>query len=316
MASVNFQKCKSSQRIYAILRHCDKEQRQKYTHSNKQIDKAVTATNKQTAQNVRDAYRRYKNRIKEIDDAKDPETGKPINTNRRKDRVEAFALETAVPDVKPEDREQWAKDCSNIMANRFGKNNIVAIYLHKDEVHTYIDKNGNLTQSKWHLHALVVPELDGKLDGKTFSSKKNMINLNKELHKMTQERYGTRYMTGEDPERKTVEELKRLSAASIRAKEIKVAELDQSIDDKSKLVSSLDKGIATLKTKKQKLEEDNKVLQADNDKLQKQKKDLVNEIQKIEIRNADVLDLFGRSKLAGVPDKSKGIDFSGYGIGD
>ena len=45
MASVNFMKCKSAGEVKAMLRHCDKEERLKHNHSNKEIDKTKTMDN-------------------------------------------------------------------------------------------------------------------------------------------------------------------------------------------------------------------------------------------------------------------------------
>ena len=312
MASVNFQKCKTRQQVYAILRHCDKDARQKYSHSNEHIDKSKSSENTQFSKSLKEAYDRFKDRISQIDNAKDPETGKNINTNKRKDRVECFALETAIPDVPEDQRDQWAKLFMNLLVKKFSTKNIVDMYLHKDEEHFYHDKDGNIVKSKWHIHALVVPERGGKLDGKSFSSRQNMMALNKELDKMTREHFGVKYMTGETPQNKTVEELKRISASAIKAKEIKSAQLDTDIEFKQKQVSGLDKSIVTLKAKKKTLQGEVEVLQNQVDGLKANALDLINRIETIHQENADVIDIFARSQLAGVPDRDDEIKFKSF----
>ena len=42
MASVNFEKLKTSQEVKAMLRHCDKEERMTTNHSNKEINKLLS----------------------------------------------------------------------------------------------------------------------------------------------------------------------------------------------------------------------------------------------------------------------------------
>ena len=41
-----------------------------------------------------------------------------------------------------------------------------------------------MKESREHLHFYVIPEIDGQLNGKNFSSKKRMIELNKKLEKL------------------------------------------------------------------------------------------------------------------------------------
>ena len=67
--------------------------------------------------------------------------------------------------------------------------------------------------SRSHLQCYVVPEHNGKLNGKWFSSRANMVKLNNSIHRMAQEQFGVMFMDGSKRKsRKTVEQLKNESA--------------------------------------------------------------------------------------------------------
>lgn len=75
------------------------------------------------------------------------------------------------------------------------------------------------------MHVIVIPEHDGKLNGKWFSSKRNMIQLNNTLHKMTEDDYGLQFMDGSKKKsRKSVEALKRRSEALQAEERVKALE--------------------------------------------------------------------------------------------
>ena len=53
----------------------------------------------------------------------------------------------------------------------FGEKNIINAYLHVDEIHDYIDTaTMQVRTSLAHIHCFVIPEVEGKLKGKKFSS--------------------------------------------------------------------------------------------------------------------------------------------------
>ena len=55
--------------------------------------------------------------------------------------------------------------------------------MHQDEKHAYIHaETGERCMSRSHLQCYVVPEHNGKLNGKWFSSRANMIKLNNSIH--------------------------------------------------------------------------------------------------------------------------------------
>lgn len=208
MAGVNFEKIKSAQHGKALLKHCDKEKRlQTENHSNQQINKALSGSNMQYNNSTYESTcKRWDDRIAFLDTLE--------GQNKRKDRVILFGLEIPCPADLPADKEvDWMKQVNQILLSRFGRDNVMNLYFHRDEKHIYRDsETGEKRESRNHIHAFVVPEIDGKLNGKAFSSKKNMIDLNNQIQLMTQQQFGVDFMDGSKKRsNKSVESLKNAS---------------------------------------------------------------------------------------------------------
>lgn len=207
MASVNFEKLKTPQQVKAMLRHCDGEERMEANHSNIDIDKSKTSGNMQGDLDYAAPCQKYSERIAFLD-------AKP-GANKRKDRVTCFGLNVPAPkDLKPEDEKAFFLAAIKIIINQYGENNIIQYYMHQDEKHAYIHAGtGERCMSRSHLQCYVVPEHNGKLNGKWFSSRANMVKLNNSIHRMAQEQFGVMFMDGSKRKsRKTVEQLKNESA--------------------------------------------------------------------------------------------------------
>lgn len=209
MSSVNFEKIKqNSKPVSAYIRHNDSSERLKHEHSNKDINKDLTSGNvdwKGIDYNA--AQERYKARIAELD--------KVEGQNKRKDRVVAFSLCVPIPkDVS--DKKAFFNDVMELFSKDFGERNIIQGNLHVDEVHDYIE-NGEVKTSLEHIHCLVIPEINGKLCGKKFSSRAAMSGLSKEIDNLCRTRYHCNFLTGEAPRHKTVEELKAEGEAEKKA---------------------------------------------------------------------------------------------------
>lgn len=206
MASVNFEKLKTPQQVKAVLRHCDKEKRIRSNHANKDIDKALTWQNTQSC-GYDEACDRYDTRIAELDSVP--------GANLRKDRVTCFGLCIPTPEgfdgLSESDKYEWIERVSFIVFEQCGgTNNCVAMYYHADEVHAYKDaETGENRTSRPHLHFYMIPEIKGKLNGKEFSSKRNMMKLNKDIHEMSKQDFGLDFMNGtKRKSKKAVETLK------------------------------------------------------------------------------------------------------------
>lgn len=196
--SIAFSKLHTRQEVIAMIRHSENEQRLQHNHSNPDINKELTKYNVDAAKlGYWGTIHAYDQRIEEIDQH---------NTNRRKDRVTCFELSIPFPQLAA---DKW-KQCEKVMLEWLQKTfgvNLVNAFCHYDEIHTYHDR-GVEKKSRPHIHAFVVPEVDGKLNGKAFSCRKNMISLNQQLDEELRTKMGINFLTHETPRHKTVEELK------------------------------------------------------------------------------------------------------------
>ena len=218
MASVNFEKLKTSQEVKAMLRHCDKEERMTTNHGNKDINKALTSKNEQfDDMSYQDSCNLYDERIRQLDSLE--------GANKRNDRVTCFGLGIPAPaEISEDDEHDWFGNVYDIISNQYGDDNIIAVYVHYDEKHSYTDAETGLERtSRAHMHVYVIPEINGKLNGKQFSSKKNMMKLNNRIQKMTQDCYEMDFMDG--TKRKSKAEVETLKNKS-KQKEIEKLESD------------------------------------------------------------------------------------------
>lgn len=204
MASVDFAKQKSAVSAKAVFRHCASDTREKSKHKNQQIDTSKTKENFSVkVTDYKSICKAYDERMKEVE---------KTNTNKRKDRVTLLTLEYAIPDEIPyEKHEEYVKKVNEIVESMYGKENTLGWYVHRDEIHDYTDKDGQRRTSKNHAHGFVVPELNGQLNAKQCSSRKNMVTLNNAIDDMTKRDYGCTFKVGGKKNTKTVEELKKES---------------------------------------------------------------------------------------------------------
>lgn len=205
MAGVNFEKYKSKQEVKSKFNHCDKEKRKKQNHQNEHIDTTKTHLNLQ-ARNYSDTVKRFEERQNWLE--------QQPNRNKRGDKVICVGLEIPLPADLPTGKEaEYMNKIVDIIGKQYGKQNIMNVYLHVDEVHEYIDsRTKSKTMSRKHIHCYVTPEIDGRLNCRDFSSRNNMIKLNNAIHEMTLNDYGVKFMDGSKRKSKdSVEALKRSS---------------------------------------------------------------------------------------------------------
>ncbi|MDO4326147.1 MAG: plasmid recombination protein [bacterium] len=212
MASIDFKKLKTAGDVKAMLRHSDMEERLKHEHSNEDINKELTENNvNYTKLTYKQSCERYDKRIKFLDEQP--------GANLRKDRVTAFGLNVpACEGMTQEESKRFFNDVCKEFQQEFGAKNIISAVAHFDEVHSYVDR-GELKESRPHLHFYVIPEIDGKLNGKKFSAKKRMIELNQKIDTLAREKYNKKFLTHEAPRKRSVEELKRLTEDELKEKE-------------------------------------------------------------------------------------------------
>lgn len=208
------------------MEHCDREERSKHEHSNKDIRKDLIQNNFQMKRTYSETAKAYDDRIAYLDAQE--------GANKRKDRVTCFSLEIPFPErLNALDGVSWTNRVLSAISGQYGRQNILQAYVHRDEVHDYVDaETGKQRTSRSHIHVLVIPEHDGKLNGKWFSSKANMNKLNNTIQAMTQSEYGCNFMDGSKRKsRAEVEELKNRS--DIKALE---ADLKRQYDAKEALL--------------------------------------------------------------------------------
>lgn len=224
MASVSFKKIKSVRQMKACLWHCDKDKRLEHEHSNKHIDKSKTHLNEQGTN--------YANACKIVDTYM-ARYDSLENQNKRKDRVIGFGLCIPIPDgISDDDLQDCCVKIANIIIDEKGIGNYINSYIHVDETHEYKDaKTGKKRQSLRHMHVYdLCTDENGRFNGKEFSSRKNMIKLNKEIHAMMQHDYGVDFMDGTQRKSKdTVEYLKNESERQQMRDEVK-AEIRKDIE--------------------------------------------------------------------------------------
>lgn len=206
MASVDYEKYKSAQDVKAKFRHGDIEERLKHEHSNQDINKLVTPYNYQLNLSYAQSCDRFDSRIEYLDSLE--------GANKRPDRVLCFGLEIPCP-LGLDETQEWEffKKTYELVSKQYGTKNVMAGYYHRDEQHEYINaETGEKQMSRNHAHFYVVPEVNGKLNGKVFSSRSNMMRLNKAIHEMCQSDFGVDFMDGSKRKsKKSVETLKNQS---------------------------------------------------------------------------------------------------------
>lgn len=226
MASTNWEKYKTGE-AQAMIRHDDTQERLLHEHDNKEIDKAITPFNVDLlGGGYPGACKRLTDRLAALDAA-------PGARNRRKDRVIALGLETAVPEGIAGDKvkeDAWAADYLQVVRDRYRAGNVVSAYLHRDEAgKKYIDEDGEERVSRAHVHIKVVPEVDGRLNARALVTRQEMIDLNRAVEAMTRDKYGCAYMTGKGRKgrSRSVERLK--SASAQRAAEMGALEMVENL---------------------------------------------------------------------------------------
>lgn len=260
MASVQFYKCKGASVAKSIMRHADADERLKHNHSNKDIDKSKTALNTSL----------YDLSYAEMCDRYDEAMRRYQSNSKRAIRKDAVTLLDAIVTV-PRDlddalTDSWISDVVDIINKHYKADVVLDAKIHRDEIHDYVDPDSHKTvQSRVHAHIFVLPEVEQRLCCKQFTSRQNIMSLNRRIDKMTRNLYSCQFMTGQkahDRDFQTVEQLKRASDN---------AELErQSLQISSKLQDTHDKLSAAQKA----LKNANKQLTTVSQQLQQQKAEL------------------------------------------
>lgn len=212
MASANWTgaKAKGATEAKAIMRHCDRDEREKHEHANKDIDKSKTSRNWSIrGLSYADACKEYDDRIAALDAVP--------GGNRRKDRVTYIGIDVPAPAGLPKDQlRPWFNRVWTIFQEQTGDAAIEG-WVHVDEVHDYVH-NGQVVTSREHMHIGAVPAVGDRLCCKEFSSRRNINRLNRSIQEMSLNEFQIPWMDGSQKKNtETVESLKSKSLAELKA---------------------------------------------------------------------------------------------------
>ena len=213
MGSVNWEKFKTAPEAKAIMMHNDKDERLQHNHSNKDIDKTLTPLNMDfCGRTYAESCKAYDDRLAKLD-------SQP-GANRRKDRVTMVGLSIPVPEGMPDDvARKWLTDVAGMVRDMAGSENVLLMQAHFDERHDYVDaESGQQRTSRVHLHANLIPAVDGKLNARAFTARRRIVELNNAIQHLTETDYpGYTFMDGsKKASKKSVEQLKAESKEAAR----------------------------------------------------------------------------------------------------
>lgn len=205
MAFIKLQKLKSGvvgSKGYGT--HFDLDKREQRSHSNKNIDPALSHQNYYIGATSWEQIRNnLKGRQEELDQKNPP---KRVRT----DRVTAMTAWVVCPQALEGRQEEFFRDAYTYMQGWAGKENIAGAEVHLDEKHNYIDHGHQQKESLHHMHIFITPGTEEKgLNAKAFTSQTRLKALQRDFNAFCREKYGVEYQTGKyDGRKRSVEELK------------------------------------------------------------------------------------------------------------
>ena len=204
MASANWMKA-TTQKAGAMKKHLGQAERIQGNHSNKDIDKSLSINNYSIGCcDYAEALASMKRRTKAVDAVIPPK-------RIRKDRVTCCFIELPCPRRLTQcgQSDDFFKLAYDELCAFFGNENVHGGFVHKDEVHRYVDKDKKMRVSMEHMHVLVSAYTPEKgINGKAFETKSRLKTLNDNLDDMCVKQFGVKFNTKETPEHKSVERLK------------------------------------------------------------------------------------------------------------
>lgn len=218
MSSVDFSKCKGAAGA-ARIAHMERHDGKDVDYANKWIDRERTHLNSVVDSNgivedgkapsSRQTLARLKERVREIDAMEPPK-------RIRKDRVTMVTLTVAAPEGLPpgiREKQFFQLVYDEIAEFCGGAENVSCGFIHRDEVHDYIDTDGSRRTSRPHMHMAVIPYVEGKgVNGKAFETRARMRALNERIDQRCREELHCAFMTRQRGRTgRTVEELQAMS---------------------------------------------------------------------------------------------------------
>jgi hypothetical protein len=207
MASVNLKKEQIRTGRIIGTNHMDRvKENDTRSHSNKNINPELSSGNFHVGCNsFKEAMDKAEQRLKEVDKVLPPKRFK-------KDRIEVLLVNIPCPrEITEQGRtKEFFDKVNDCMKDYFGEKNWHGMEIHVDEVHGYYDRNKHeQCMSLEHAHGVATPYVEGKgVNAKGFMTKANLARATRVVDEMCLKEFGISYRTYQDPQHKSIEELK------------------------------------------------------------------------------------------------------------
>ncbi len=228
MASVTIQKWSTAAACGGQVNHI---YRTREHYGNTDID-ATLADRNEMAGTAEDARTRIRETIARVDAATPP---KRVRADRK--TIAELCIPAPRSGMSDQDARRFLTAACEELIDVPGMH-VVGIALHGDEVHSYIDPDSRArTQSRLHLHVLVVPDVPGRgCNMKSWLTKARYGEINRLMDKVCKRELGYPYQDG--TKSRSRGDVERVKAESLRAE---AAELTAKIDTLRHEVAELDK---------------------------------------------------------------------------
>ena len=280
MASVNLKKEQIRTGRIIGTNHMDRtKENDTRSHSNKNINPELSSGNFHVGcESFKEAMDNAEKRLKEVDKVLPPK-------RLKKDRIEVLLVNIPCPREITEQgkTKEFFNKVNDCMKDYFGEKNWHGMEIHVDEVHGYYDRNKHQEcMSLEHAHGVATPFVEGKgVNAKGFMTKANLSQATQVVDEMCLKEFGVSYRTYQDPQHKSIEELK--SETNIARNEMqKVIDTQNKMIDQNRdtIVKQTDKitenqmEMMELDTALQDMRSENRSLQTANDKLRTENESL------------------------------------------
>lgn len=280
MASVNLKKEQIRTGRIIGTNHMDRvKENDTRSHSNKNINPELSSGNFHVGCNsFKEAMDNAEKRLKEVDKVLPPK-------RLKKDRIEVLLVNIPCPrEITEQGRtKEFFDKVNDCMKEYFGEENWHGMEVHVDEVHGYYDRvKHEECMSLEHAHGVATPFVEGKgVNAKGFMTKANLSRATQVVDEMCLKEFGVSYRTYQDPQHKSIEELK--SETNIARNEMqKVIDTQNKMIDQNRdtIVKQTDKitenqmEMMELDTALQDMRSENRSLQTANENLKMENESL------------------------------------------
>lgn len=188
MASVTIQKWTTAAACGGQTSHI---YRTRERYGNQDIDKALADRN-EMAGTAEEARARIRETIARVDSVTPP---KRVRGDRK--TVAELCIPAPRAGMSDQDARQFLTAACEALVDMPGMH-VVGVALHGDEVHEYVDPDSKVrTQSRLHLHALVVPDVPGRgCNMKSWLTKARYGEINRLMDKVCKRELGYTYQDG------------------------------------------------------------------------------------------------------------------------